>query len=415
MNLEILSQKTAPIPQALQADSLRLDPAALPEAEVAGLYVHVPFCFHKCHYCDFYSITRQSAERMSRFVDLVLREAQSWAGGRAKVEPKTMFFGGGTPSLLPLAEMRRLIGGLREIFDCSAVDEWTIECNPATVSLEFLAMLRESGVDRLSFGAQSFDRAELAILERHHEPEDVKRSLELARVAGFERLNIDLIYAIPATAGGAGQDLSSWAMSLEEAISLGTEHLSCYGLTYEHNTPMAVKKRLGTIRAVEDEVELEMLHHTRRRLAEAGYFPYEISNYAKNGEECRHNLIYWNGGNYLGLGPAAASHVEGIRWKNRPHLGEWETAIEKNEIPAMDVERLSVSQRASELIMLQLRLRQGVDVGAVEKLSGVNPLEEHAAMLKRLEKLKLINVGDDFFYLTEAGINVADAIAAEFL
>jgi oxygen-independent coproporphyrinogen-3 oxidase len=178
---------------------------------------------------------------------------------------------------------------------------------------------------------------------------------------------------------------------------------------------MAVKKRLGAICAVEDEVELEMLHHTRRRLGEAGFAAYEISNYAKNGEECRHNLLYWNGGSYLGLGPAAASHVEGNRWKNRPHLGEWETAIEKNEIPAMDVERLSPSQRASELIMLQLRLRGGVDLAAVEKLSGVNPLEAHAPTLQRLEKLKLIKLGDNFFHLTESGIDVADAIAGEFL
>jgi len=236
----------------------------------------------------------------------------------------------------------------------------------------------------------------------------VKKSVQLAGEAGFERLNVDLIFAIP------GQDLSSWAMSLEEAIALSTEHLSCYGLTYEHNTPMAVKKRLGAIRAVEDEVELEMLHHTRRRLNEAGYFPYEISNYARSGEECRHNLLYWNGGNYLGLGPAAASHVEGNRWKNRPHLGEWETAVEKDQIPAMDVEKLSASQRACELIMLQLRLRGGVDVAAVEKLSGLNPLQEHAQTLERLEKLKLIRIGDDFFHLTERGIDVADSISAEF-
>jgi oxygen-independent coproporphyrinogen-3 oxidase len=203
-------------------------------------------------------------------------------------------------------------------------------------------------------------------------------------------------------------------MSLEEAISLSTEHLSCYGLTYESNTPLAVKKRLGVIRAVEDELELAMLHHTRWRLAEAGFFSYEISNYARDGEECRHNLLYWNGGSYLGLGPAAASHVEGTRWKNRPHLGEWEAAMQKNEVPAIDVERLTPSQRASELIMLQLRLRNGVDAAAVEKLSGVNPLEQHATTLERLAKLKLIGLGDDSFYLTERGIDVADSISAEF-
>src|SRR4051812_14472427 len=166
MNLEILSAKTPPLPQPSQPDDVRLDPSSLPAASFDGLYVHVPFCFHKCHYCDFYSITRQSAERMEKFVDLMLMEARSWVDRPVKISPKTAFFGGGTPSLLPLAEMRRLIGGLREIFDCSEVNEWTIECNPATVNLEYLAMLRESGVDRLSFGAQSFDLAELAILER---------------------------------------------------------------------------------------------------------------------------------------------------------------------------------------------------------------------------------------------------------
>src|SRR5438876_5643660 len=177
---------------------------------------------------------------------------------------------------------------------------------------------------------------------------------------------------------------------------------------------MAVKKGLGAIRAVEDEVELEMLHHTRRRLNEAGYWPYEISNYAKRGEECRHNLLYWNGGNYLGLGPAAASHVEGHRWKNRPHLGEWEAAVADDQIPAIDVERLSPCQRASELIMLQLRLAGGVDLEAVERLSGVDPLKEHATTLDRLVKLKLINFRDDHFDLTEKGIDVADSISLEF-
>src|SRR2546430_889953 len=234
------------------SEGARIDPRDLPRAAaIGGLYVHVPFCFHKCHYCDFYSITRQSAERMRRYVDLVLSEARSWVDRPPKIAAKTVFFGGGTPSLLPLEEMRRLIGGLREIFDCSAV-----------------------------------------------------------------------------------------------------------------------KKRLGTIRGVEDDIELEMLHHTRRGLNEAGFFPYEISNYAKRGEECRHNLLYWNGGNYLGLGPAAASHVEGHRWKNRPHLGEWEKAIREDHLPATDVEHLTSHQRASELIMLQLRLCGGVDLKAVEKLSG---------------------------------------------
>src|SRR3954462_11720606 len=204
-----------------------LTPGGLPAGEVEGLYIHIPFCFHKCHYCDFYSITRQGEDRMRRFIDLILREAEMWTRPDAPpLRPRTIFFGGGTPTLLPIDEMRRLIAGLRQRIDFSDVNEFTCEANPATVTLEYCQMLRESGVDRMSFGAQSFDRSELAMLERHHNPDDVPASVELARRASFERLNIDLIYAIP------GQDLASWMRTLQVALQLKLKHLSCYGLTF---------------------------------------------------------------------------------------------------------------------------------------------------------------------------------------
>lgn len=305
--------------------------------------------------------------------------------------------------------MRRLLGGLRERFDLSEVNEWTVECNPATVSGEYCAMLRESGVDRLSFGAQSFDKAELAILERHHDPADVPQSIQLARSAGFKRLNVDLIYAIP------GQDLASWQRSLEAAIALGTEHISCYGLTYEPNTPIAVKKRLGALRPVEDAIELEMLHWTRGRLGQSGYAAYEISNYARSGEECRHNLLYWNGGSYIGLGPSAASHVEGWRWKNRGHLGEWEQAVSGGRVPAAEAEHLSPRQRAGELAMLQLRLKGGVIWGDLEALGGGEACEVMQTIAARLAGMGLVKISSSGFELTEKGLNVADAVAGEFL
>ena len=386
-----------------------LDRRTLPAAEAPGLYVHVPFCFHKCHYCDFYSITRQTDERMTRYVDLVLREADGWLDGPANVRPRTVFFGGGTPSLLPVEQMRRLIRGLRGRFDCSLLNEWTVECNPATVSAEYAMMLHEEGVDRLSFGAQSFDEDELKVLERHHHPDDVPRSVEIARAAGFRRVNVDLIFGIP------GQGLESWSRSLERTIGLRTEHISCYDLTYEPNTPMAVKKRLGAITAVEEDVELQMMHHTRQRLAAGGYEAYEVSNYAKAGEECRHNLLYWNGGSYVGLGPSAASHVEGWRWKNRPHLGEWEEAVAAGGIPASDIEQLTPRQRAGELAMLQLRLKTGIEFAAFERQTGYEPKALYGELLERLAKMELIQVDAEGFRLTDAGLNVADAVAAEFL
>ncbi len=394
-----------------QTDLVNWQRRGLPEIVVAGLYLHVPFCFHKCHYCDFYSLPRQTPERMERFVDLVLREAQGWAQGSRGpvVRPESVFFGGGTPSLLPVDAMRRLLHGLRNVFDLSAVTEWTIECNPATVDVAYCRMLHESGVNRLSFGAQSFDERELAMLERHHHPDDVRSSIKSARDAGFERLNVDLIYAIP------GQTMASWEKSLDAALALETEHLSCYGLTYEPNTPITARQRSGQIVAAEESLELAMLHHTRRRLAAAGLPAYEISNYARPGAECRQNLMYWNGGSYIGLGPAAASHVQGWRWKNRSDLRAWEAGVERDEPPAADVECLTARQRIGELAMLQLRLTRGIDFDSFHHLTGVDARHEFADLLPRLAGLGLIEQHAHGVRLTESGLNVADAVSGEFI
>lgn len=407
---------TIPLP----AISSALTPQHLPAARINALYVHIPFCFHKCHYCDFYSITRQTPERMTNFVDRILSEADLWSGDSTSparqadhrhltIEPRTIFFGGGTPSLLPAPAMQRLIQGLQKRFDCSRCIEWTIECNPATVSLDYCAMMRELGVNRLSFGAQSFHQPELAALERHHDPDDVPRSLEMARRAGFERLNIDLIYAIP------GQSLESWADNLQRAIALNTEHLSCYGLTYEPNTPIAVKKRLGRITAVQETIELAMLHHTRRYLSAAGLNAYEVSNYARTGKVCQHNIAYWHGDDYIALGPSGASHVQGRRWKNRGHLGGWERAIDNRTLPVDQYEHLSPSARAGELAMLLLRLEEGLSFSLFQQRTGLDARAIYASQIDALTQAGLLNCTDQHLSFTETGLNVIDAIAAEFI
>lgn len=386
-----------------------LDPRSLPRVEVPGLYVHIPFCFHKCHYCDFYSITRQTPERMNRFVDLLLRELDNWlAANTQQFTFRTIFFGGGTPSLLPLDTMERLLSALRARLDLSQVREWTIEVNPATANLDYLKMLRSYGVNRISMGAQSFDERELSTLERHHHPADVVRSVALCREAGFRRVNIDLIYAIPE------QSLESWERSLDEAIALKLDHYSCYNLTYEPNTPMAVKQRLGRIREVEESLELKMLKRARERLTEIGCPPYEISNYAAPGQECLHNLAYWRGESYLGIGPSGASHIEGVRFKNRPHLGEWERAIDDGGLPAIDVETLDRAQREGEYMMLGLRLSDGVSVTQFEEKFGRSLLERFEVPLRQLRSLGFIDVSSHV-RVTEKGLAVADAVAAEFL
>jgi oxygen-independent coproporphyrinogen-3 oxidase len=305
--------------------------------------------------------------------------------------------------------MQRLLLGLSRRFDLTAVQEWTVEVNPATATLDFCQMLRDAGVDRLSFGAQSFDPADLALLERHHDPADVPRSLAVARQAGFSRLNLDLIYAVP------GQTLQSWLGSLERALELNTPHLSCYGLTYEPNTPLAVRQRMGRVTSVAEAVELEMFHRTRQILAEANRPAYEISNYAIAGEECRHNLHYWTGGNYLGLGPAAASHVDGWRWRNRPHLGEWERAIESGQLPAIEVETLSPERRQGELAMLMLRLSGGLNFADFAGRTGRDARNLFASVIDQLVAHNLLQSDEHALRLTDRGLEVADAVSAEFL
>lgn len=391
-------------------DTRHLDPQDLASTDGGklqfdGLYVHVPFCFHKCHYCDFYSITRQTPERMARFVDLLLAEVAIWAPHVSGGGIRTVFFGGGTPSLLPQSDMLRLIEGLRRHLDLSGVNEFTVECNPATVSLGWLGAVREAGVDRLSFGAQSFDKDDLAALERHHDPDDVPRSLELARNAGFERLNLDLIYGVP------GQTLDSWARTLARGLACGTRHISAYLLTYEANTPLAVRRRLGQVVPAPEELELRLLRYTRQTLGERGLPAYEISNFAATGDECRHNLMYWRGGSYLGLGPAAASHWRGWRWRNRPHLGDWERSVEASRLPAIEVERLDADRRVVEVAYLRLRLREGVPWSVL----GESARERFGGFVDRYVRAGLLSQDAERFWLTEEGVPVADGLSAELL
>lgn len=394
-------------------DTRCLDPGALASTALAdggklhfeGLYVHVPFCFHKCHYCDFYSITRQTPERMARFVELLLEEATLWAPHVSHRSIRTVFFGGGTPSLLPQSDMLRLINGLRHRLDLLGVVEFTVECNPATVSPAWLEAVREAGVDRLSFGAQSFDPADLAALERHHDPEDVPRSLEMAREAGFERLNLDLIYGVP------GQTLDSWGQTLARGLACGTRHISAYLLTYEANTPLAVRRRLGQVVPAPEELELRLLRYTRQTLGERGLPAYEISNFAAPGDECLHNLTYWRGSSYLGLGPAAASHWQGWRWRNRPHLGEWERSVEARGLPAIEVEQLDAHRRRAEMAYLRLRLREGVPWSVL----GESARARFGAFVDRYVRAGLLSQDSERFWLTEDGVPVADGLSAELL
>ena len=348
---------------------------------------------------------------LNDFVEAMLREAQWWSAYLKPQSPiSTVFFGGGTPTVLPPDAMRRLISGLRSSFHMNAEAEWTIEANPATIDADYCRMLLDGGVNRLSIGAQSLIDSELRILGRIHDAEQVKRTVRDAQAAGFKRLSIDLMYAVP------HQTLASWRQSLEMALALGISHISCYCLTLEEGTPMWQKTQNGDLPTVGEEAQLEFMRFTRHWLSDHGLLPYEISNYAAPGEECRHNLVYWESGNYLGLGPASASHFAGMRWRVTPDVRRYlSSVLRQGELPITDVENLDSVQRATELVMLMLRRNTGLKWARFAEVTGFDGRAAMAAASARLSDLGLVKLGHSEMRLTEAGCYVADEVISDLV
>lgn len=360
-------------PVTLTTTSARRDPltaeAALgqPHAPAESLYIHTPFCVHKCHYCDFYSFV-DSRDQQAAFVDRLIDELQALAPHAAR-PLRTIFVGGGTPSLLRVELWVRILDALRGLFDLSFIraghGEFTVECNPESVSAELLAVLRAGGVDRVSVGAQSFNRKHLVTLERTHNPDNVAKAIALAREAGVPRSSVDLIYAIP------GQTLADWSDDLDRAIALGTTHISCYNLTYEPNTPMTVRLKRGEFLPTDEDLEADMFALTGERLIAAGLERYEVSNYARPGHESLHNLVYWRSGSWLAAGPSASGHVHaagvhagGHRWKNAPNLGTYLESA-SGFAPIVDHESPDAARALRERVMMGIRLREGLPVEAI--------------------------------------------------
>ena len=331
---------------------------------VRGLYVHVPFCFHKCHYCDFYSFVDREGrsgaylERLSRDID--------WTLGRLAGEIDTVFVGGGTPTLLTADELRTLTREIARLPLARGV-EWTVEANPETLDREKADVLVEGGVNRVSIGAQSFDPKHLKTLERWHDPASVARAAETLRAAGIVNFNLDLIFGVP------GQTLDEWRADLAAALALGPEHLSCYGLTYEPNTAMTKRLLKGEFEPCDDEVEAAMYDATRETLADAGFAQYEISNFARAGRECRHNLVYWRNEPWWAIGPSASGFVAGHRFKVVPRLGDWLVRGEDDSQPVVDVEAPDEKRHASEALMLGLRLMEGIDAALERRAVELEP------------------------------------------
>jgi oxygen-independent coproporphyrinogen III oxidase len=381
------------------------DPASAARAE--GLYVHVPFCFHKCHYCDFYSIADRdhaTGDKQGRFVDSLCAELRGWAEIGA-LRPRTVFVGGGTPTLLRIDLWERLLREMSRGGVLDDVQEFTVEANPETLSSELAQTLRRGGVNRLSVGCQSFQPELLHALERWHDPDSVGRAVRNARAAGIDNINLDLIFAIP------GQRLDQLRDDLQRAVALEPDHLSYYGLTYEPNTTLAVKLRLGRVSAVGEELELAMYEAVLDDTEAAGFQQYETSNFARPSRRCEHNLVYWRRSEYLGLGPSASSHLAGERWKTEAHLGRYVRGCPVP--PVVDRETLTPQQQRDEALMLGLRLREGV---ALETLEDMNLLDApRSDAVARMIELGYVERTDTHLRLTRAGQPVADGVIASIL
>lgn len=384
---------------SLPAESPGHDPAQ-------ALYIHIPFCFHKCHYCDFYSIvdTRDRQEAFTTRLIAELAHLAPYAGHLTSI-----FVGGGTPTLLRPKLWQRLLDALHERYDLDGA-EFTVECNPETATAELFDVLVRGGINRLSIGAQSFNRTHLETLERWHDPDNVGKAIDLARKAGITRQSVDLIFAIP------GQTLSQWEADLKQAVMLGVEHLSCYALTYEPNTAMTARLRRGDFDAADEDLEADMMLRTVELLRVAGLDRYEVSNYARAGAECRHNLAYWRQEDWLAAGPSASGHFRGWRWKNVPRLDTYlggEGA--SGPPPAVDVEAPDPRRAIAERIMTGLRLREGLD--ANDLLNAVDPAtaESLRTHVRRLVGRGHLHDDSHRWCLTGAGMMLADGIASELM
>jgi putative oxygen-independent coproporphyrinogen III oxidase len=333
---------------------------------VLGFYVHVPFCSVRCGYCDFNTYTADelggatapAGASRSTYAEAALAEVRlaraTWPHEERLVS--TVFFGGGTPTLLPPADLAALVAGIDQHFGLAPDAEVTTEANPDSVSADDLARLREGGINRVSFGMQSAVRPVLAVLDRTHDPERVPRVVEWARAAGFEQVSLDLIYGTP------GESLEDWATSVDAALACAPDHVSAYSLVVEQGTALARRVRRGEVAPVDDDDLADKYLLADERFSAAGLGWYEVSNWARDeAARCRHNLGYWRGDDWWGVGPGAHSHRDGLRWWNVKHPAEYARRLAAGTSPEAGGEELSAGERHLEALLLGIRLAEGLD------------------------------------------------------
>ncbi len=427
-----------------------------------SIYIHIPFCVRKCLYCDFLSGPAGDGE-MESYVNLLLRDIKEQSVFYGDHRVISIFFGGGTPSLLPARETERILWQVRNVFSLAEDVEITIECNPGTVTAEKLKNYITYGIDRLSIGLQSTDDGELARIGRIHNYRDFLETYEMARKAGFGNINIDLMAGLP------GQGIASYRKTLERVVALSPEHISAYSLILEEGTPLYVNQKSYTF--PDEDEDREMYELTGTVLGQAGFHRYEISNYAREGRECRHNKVYWRRGDYVGFGLGASSMIRNVRWKNPDMPSDYAVCLEKPETdgqreaayslmrqtaqgigtkaecaahiaetetdPAIrmkdegvwnrafaemlrqtgrcGVQSLTVQEQMEEFMFLGLRMMEGVDLGEFRRYFGKSVDEVYGKQIGSFVEQGLLERDDRRIWLTPRGIDVSNTVFAAFL
>ncbi|TLX77117.1 radical SAM family heme chaperone HemW [Labilibacter sediminis] len=359
---------------------------------MAGIYIHVPYCIQKCGYCDFYSIIRLTSKE--DFVATLIKEIEIRKSALVKEGIQTIYFGGGTPSLLSIDELGRIYKALKEHFDISNVQEVTIEVNPDDVTHDFLKSLKNIGFNRLSMGVQSFNNKILAFMNRRHSADQAKNAVQIAKQAGFNNISIDLIYGIP------NMSMECWRDSIDQTIDMDVQHISAYHLTFEPDTPFFTKLKRNEIQEIKDDDSLQQYNLLVKRLTEAGFIDYEISNFSKPSLESQHNSNYWKGNNYLGLGPSAHSFINQVRSWNVSDLNEYISLV-NNAKNFSEQEELSFKDIYNETIMLGLRTRKGVDLKQLKH-------DGNPEILSHFSKELKINMAAGNVYEQEGFIRISD-------
>ena len=366
--------------------------------ELHHLYVHIPFCPKVCPYCSFYK-EASDRNKTQAFLDAVLLDLDRRLERVASCRIETIFFGGGTPSALSVKQLEFLLSGLHRRLDLSGLREWTLEMNPATVSLEKAQMLRDFGVNRISMGVQSWDPEILNRLGRVHSALQAERSYHILKEAGFANLNLDLIFGVP------GQSIDTWERSLKKTIGLAPQHISAYCLTYEEDTEFFRRQQRGEL-SQDTEQDANFYEMTMAVLEAGGYRQYEISNYANPGYECLHNLAYWLGRDYLGLGPSAFSTFGERRWQNTPDTSRYIGQLQAGVEPIEFEEKITKQIRKAEAIAFGLRTSGGIPEAAMADWSGE---------LEALRREGYLEEAKSHVRLTAKGRMVADSIAELFV